>query len=76
MCEHSGDIVQDPVANHVPSSAGEFAWGGAASTLFWVDPLEQITAVFMTQLLPSGGLDLQDKFRALVYQAMVRSYLK
>ena len=32
--------------------------------------------VFMTQLLPSGGLDLQDKFRALVYQAMVRSYLK
>jgi CubicO group peptidase (beta-lactamase class C family) len=54
-----------------PSSAGEFSWGGAYYTGFWVDPQEEVVAVFMSQLLPSGGLDLQGKFRALVYQSIV-----
>src|SRR3954470_6959256 len=47
-------VVDDPVANRVACSRGEIAWGGAASTAFWVDPAERITALFLTQLLPSS----------------------
>jgi CubicO group peptidase (beta-lactamase class C family) len=52
-------------------SAGEFGWGGAYHTRAWADPQEDLVAVFMSQLLPAGELDLQAKFRALVYQAIV-----
>ena len=45
-------VVLDPVPGKVLSSAGEFAWGGLARTAFWVDPAEEITAMFFTQLLP------------------------
>jgi CubicO group peptidase (beta-lactamase class C family) len=54
-----------------PGSVGEVGWGGAYYTSFWVDPEEKLVAVFLSQLLPSGGLDLQAKFRALVYQSIV-----
>jgi CubicO group peptidase (beta-lactamase class C family) len=52
-------------------SVGEFGWGGAYHTNYWVDPAEGLVAVFMTQLLPAGGSDLHPKFRSLIYQAMV-----
>ena len=55
----------------VPGSVGLFRWGGAYHTDFWADPKEQVVAVLMEQLLPSGGSDLHGKFRALVYQAIV-----
>ena len=45
-----------PAATAMAGSAGEFYWGGAASTAFWVDPAEDLFVVFMTQLFPSGGL--------------------
>ena len=64
-------VVLDPVENKVVSSAGEFAWGGAASTAFWVDPDEEITALFLTQLLPSSTYPLRTQFKQLVYQALV-----
>ncbi len=64
-------VVIDPVANKVPASIGEFAWGGAASTAFWVDPLERITAIFLTQLMPSSTHPLRSQLRQLVYQALV-----
>ncbi len=64
-------VVLDPVANKVPSSPGEFAWGGAASTAFWVDPVERITALFLTQLLPSAAHPIRPELRQLVYQALV-----
>lgn len=57
-----------------PGSVGEFGWGGAYYTKFWVDPVEKIVAVFMTQALPSGGATIQDQFRALVYQSVIESY--
>lgn len=57
-------------------SVGEFGWGGAYYTKFWVDPVEKLVAVFMTQLLPSGGPALQDQFRALVNQAVIASDVK
>ena len=52
-------------------SVGEFGWGGAYHTNYWVDPAEGLVAVFMTQLLPAGGSDLHAKFRSLLYQAIV-----
>jgi CubicO group peptidase (beta-lactamase class C family) len=64
-------VVGDPVANRVVSSPGEFNWGGAASTFFWVDPSEDITGLFLTQLLPSTALPLRSQLRQLVYQALV-----
>jgi CubicO group peptidase (beta-lactamase class C family) len=64
-------VVVDPVAGKVPASPGELAWGGAASTAFWVDPRERITALFFTQLLPSSTYPLRTQLRQLVMQALV-----
>ncbi|MBL8774361.1 MAG: beta-lactamase family protein [Acidimicrobiales bacterium] len=64
-------VVIDPAAAKTPSSVGEFSWGGAASTGFWVDPVEDITAVFMTQLLPSSTYNLRAQFKQLVKQALI-----
>jgi CubicO group peptidase (beta-lactamase class C family) len=50
-----------------PGSVGEFGWGGAYATKYWVDPQERLVVVFMTQLLPSNLLDINDKLRALLY---------
>ena len=50
-----------------PGSVGEFGWGGAYATKYWVDPEEKLVVVFMTQLLPSNGLDVNDRLRALLY---------
>lgn len=52
-------------------SVSAYGWGGAYFTTYWVDPQEKLVAVFLAQLLPSGGLDLQQKFRTLVYQSIV-----
>lgn len=64
-------VATDPVANKTLRSAGEFAWGGAASTAFWVDPVEEIVAVFLTQLLPSSTHPIRSQFLQLVNQALV-----
>ncbi|MBV9932896.1 MAG: serine hydrolase, partial [Actinobacteria bacterium] len=64
-------VVDDPVANKVLSSGAEFAWGGAASTAFWVDPVEEITVLFLTQLLPSSTHPIRTQLKQLVYQALV-----
>lgn len=64
-------VTTDPVAHRALSSVGEFAWGGAASTSFWVDPAEDLTVVWMTQLLPSGTIPIKPRLQPLVYQAIV-----
>jgi CubicO group peptidase (beta-lactamase class C family) len=64
-------VLLDPVANKVLSTPGELAWGGAASTFFWVDPAERLTAIFLTQLMPSSAYPLRSELRQLVYQALV-----
>jgi len=61
----------DAAVGKVLASEGEFGWGGAASTAFWVDPAEEITALFFTQLLPSDTYPLRSQFRTLTYQAVV-----
>ena len=64
-------VVLDPAAAGVLDSPGEFAWGGAASTYFWVDPLEDMTVVFLTQLLPSSTHPIRRELKTLIYQAIV-----
>ncbi|MGW5743061.1 serine hydrolase domain-containing protein [Amycolatopsis sp. NPDC003861] len=64
-------VLEDPVKARTLSSPGEFAWGGAASTAFWVDPDEDLTVGFYTQLLPSSTYRLRPQLRQLVYQALV-----
>ncbi|HMG45279.1 MAG TPA: serine hydrolase domain-containing protein [Acidimicrobiales bacterium] len=59
-----------PVATHAVGSAGEFMWGGAASTLFWIDPAEDLVVVFMTQLIPSGTFNFRAQLKQLVYGAI------
>lgn len=64
-------VVDDPVKTKVLSSPGDFGWGGAASTVFSVDPAEGITTLFLTQLLPSSTHPIRPQLRQLVYQALV-----
>jgi CubicO group peptidase (beta-lactamase class C family) len=65
------EILENPGKGGVIGSPGVFSWGGAYHTVYWADPKEKLAAVLMTQLLPSGGSDLNDKFRVLVYQSIV-----
>ncbi len=64
-------VVVDPVPGKVVCSAGELSWGGAASTSFWIDPAEELTALFFTQLLPSSSYPLRPLLRQLVYQSLM-----
>ncbi len=59
-----------PAATGMAGSGGEFYWGGAASTAFWVDPVEDLFVVFMTQLFPSIAYPFRAQLRALVYQSI------
>jgi CubicO group peptidase (beta-lactamase class C family) len=63
--------VVDAVVGKVLTSPGEFAWGGVASTAFYVDPAEDVTAMFFTQFLPSSTYPIRPRLRALVAQALV-----
>jgi CubicO group peptidase (beta-lactamase class C family) len=64
-------MVLDPAAYGVLSSPGDYSWGGAASTAFYVDPVEDVTVQFFTQLLPSSTLPIRNYLRQLVNQALV-----
>jgi len=64
-------VVTDTVKAKSLGSPGELAWGGAASTAFWVDPATGVSVVFLTQLIPSNALAIRSELRTLVYQALV-----
>lgn len=64
-------VTLDPVAAKVPGSVGDFGWGGAASTWFMVDPVEDLTLTFMTQLMPSSTHPLRSQLKQMVHQALV-----
>ncbi|EDP62938.1 beta-lactamase [alpha proteobacterium BAL199] len=66
-----GSILLDPARAQVLGSAGEFAWGGVASTGFWIDRTEEISVVMVTQLVPSSSWPMRRELRNLVYQALV-----
>ncbi len=61
----------DPAKSMVPGSAGEFYWGGMFSTAFFVDPVEEVTMVFMTQLSPSSTYPIRRELKTLIYSALV-----
>ncbi len=63
-------VVLDPVTGYVDRSAGEMSWGGMASTVFWIDPAQELTASFFTQLIPPTAHPIRPQLRQLVYQAL------
>jgi CubicO group peptidase (beta-lactamase class C family) len=65
----------DPARTRLPGTPGEYFWGGAASTAFWIDPREQLAVVFMTQVIGTDArLTLRRDLRTLVYSAFTRAH--
>jgi CubicO group peptidase (beta-lactamase class C family) len=67
------EVTTDVGRRAQPGSIGTFGWGGAYHSTYWVDPGEELVVVYMTQLIPAGGLDDHGRLRALVYQAIVEA---
>jgi CubicO group peptidase (beta-lactamase class C family) len=68
-------VTMNPALAMIPGSAGEYSWGGAATTSFWIDPAEELIAIFMTQVLPSSAYPLRRELRTMVYAAITDSNL-
>jgi CubicO group peptidase (beta-lactamase class C family) len=66
-----GSVMLDPVRAQTLGSPGDFGWGGMASTVYWVDPAEDMVVIFLTQLSPSSSYPIRKELRALVYAALV-----
>ena len=66
-----GAMVLDPAIARTPGSVGDFGWGGMASTFFWTDPIEQLSCIFFTQLIPSSAYPNRAELKALVHAAMI-----
>ena len=64
-------VMLDPARAQIVGTPGECAWGGAASTAFWVDPAEDLAVVFLTQLTPSSTYPIRRELRVLTYAALV-----
>ncbi len=64
-------IVEDLGLRGVLGSKGEYGWGGAYHSTYWVDPEEELVVVYFTQLIPANKVDDHAKLRALVYQALI-----
>jgi CubicO group peptidase (beta-lactamase class C family) len=60
----------------IPGSPGEYFWGGMASTAFWIDPIEDLACIFMTQVMPSNAYPIRRQLRTLVYSALVEPTLR
>ena len=58
-------------ATQTIGAAGDYYWGGAASTIFWIDPNEDLVVVFMTQLMPSGSFNFRGQLRSIVYPSII-----
>lgn len=62
--------TMDPAKTMIPGSAGDYFWGGAASTAFWIDPVEDLICIFMTQLIPSSSYPVRRELKTMVYAAI------
>ncbi|MCC5907365.1 MAG: beta-lactamase family protein [Balneolaceae bacterium] len=65
------EVVQDIGLRGLPGAVGDFGWGGAYHSTYWVSPNDGLVVVFLTQLIPATGSDLHGKIRTLLYQAMI-----
>jgi len=63
-------VVLDRARGATPASVGTYGWGGAASTIFWIDPVEELVVIFLTQLIPSRSFDFRGQLQAIVYGAL------
>src|SRR5258708_5440530 len=66
-------VTMNPALTLIPGSAGEYAWGGAATTSFWIDPAEDLIAIFMTQVVPSSAYPVRRELRTMIYSAITQS---
>ncbi len=64
-------VAVDLAKAQIVGSPGEYAWGGAASTAFWIDPAEELIVIFLTQLMPSGTFNFRGQLKSIVYPAIV-----
>ncbi|MTB51972.1 serine hydrolase [Lewinella sp. W8] len=63
-------VVTDLGVRGFLGSEGEYGWGGAYHSTYWVDPKEELVVVYFTQIIPAGTVDDHQKLRALIYQAL------
>ena len=63
-------VAVDLAKAQIIGSGGEYAWGGAASTAFWIDPAEELIVIFMTQFMPSGTFNFRGQLKTLIYPAI------
>jgi CubicO group peptidase (beta-lactamase class C family) len=68
-------VTMDPAKTLIAGSPGEYAWGGAATTSFWIDPAEDLITIFMTQVIPSTAYPIRRELRTMVYAAITDSNL-
>lgn len=68
-------VTMRPSETLIAGSPGEYNWGGAATTSFWIDPAEELITIFMTQVLPSSAYPLRRELRSMVYAAITESNL-
>jgi CubicO group peptidase (beta-lactamase class C family) len=68
-------VTMNTTETLIPGSAGEYAWGGLATTSFWIDPAEELIAVFMTQVIPSSAYPIRRELRTMLYTAITDSNL-
>lgn len=64
-------VQLDLAKSQIVGSPGEYAWGGAASTAFWIDPKEELIAIFMTQLMPSRVFNFRGQLKSIIYPAII-----
>ena len=64
-------VLLDPTKMRTLATPGEFYWGGIAGTVFWVDPVDKISCVFMTQLMPAAGHPIRSQLRQMVNSARI-----
>jgi CubicO group peptidase (beta-lactamase class C family) len=64
-------VVLDTSRAQLIGTPGEFAWGGAASTAFWIDPVEELIVIFMTQFMPSRTFNFRGQLKSIIYPAIV-----
>ena len=64
-------VILDRVKSQQMGDEGEYSWGGAASTIFWINPKEQLIVIFMTQLMGSSTFDFRGQLKNIIYSAIV-----
>ncbi len=64
-------VVLSPVSSGVIGSTGEYSWGGAASTAFWIDPVEDLIVIFLTQFMPNATFNFRGQLKSIIYPALL-----